>query len=540
MKMLRILMMLWAAQLLHASYAQGEEARFALVLANGDYPASIGKLTNVYQDAEVMAQSLEATGFDVTTIIDADKDTLMTAFLKFTSAVSDAKNSDDQVVIFVYASMHGAVTQVAGRDRNFLLPAHESIATPIELVVKGVEVQTIIDSLMATGADGVIFVSDACRNELATSYSKGTKKGFVPIIQRPGLVIAYATNAGATTPDDGLFASVLSRHLILKNRKSSYIMLDAIEEVTRRRDIDSAPYLASGGLPDWFCFNGCPTANAGATDDPLRIQILQEEIDDLRAKRQVFRRLSPFLNDLTLADLQQATGSDEVSKAIYSRRDILQEADIDTAQRLSHFLGQLSVETNHFQVFGEHFSFSASTLRAVFPRSFEDEEEAQGFVGDSEGIANRVYANRLGNGDEESGDGWRYRGRGLILLTGRDNYRTVGDAIGVDLENDPDLAGEFDVALAVAATYWSTRDLNSYADANDVAKITRAIVGGYARLERRTSATAEILGLLGGPEAAAGLMDAADGDADVDNTFPSPRGFGPDEEDPDADAGEPD
>ncbi len=116
----------------------------------------------------------------------------------------------------------------------------------------------------------------------------------------------------------------------------------------------------------------------------------------------------------------------------------------------------------------------------MFRRHFRDEAEAESFARQPERIANRVYADRMGNGPEESGDGWRYRGRGFIQLTGRDNYRRIGQKIGVDLEASPDLvANDIAIALKAAAAYWDDRNVNPDADRDDLRAVTKKVNGGY-------------------------------------------------------------
>ena len=167
------------------------------------------------------------------------------------------------------------------------------------------------------------------------------------------------------------------------------------------------------------------------------------------------------------------------------RTDILARAELDTPLRLAHFLAQIAHETNGFSVLTENLNYSGNSLMRVFPRRFSDEAEAKTFAKQPERIANRIYGGRLGNGDEASGDGWRYRGRGFIGLTGRANYRALGDAIGVDIEADPDQVFDPEVSLAIAAAYWSSRGLNGRADTDDISQVTRIFNGGLLGLADR-------------------------------------------------------
>ncbi len=157
-----------------------------------------------------------------------------------------------------------------------------------------------------------------------------------------------------------------------------------------------------------------------------------------------------------------------------------------TPLRFAHFMAQIAHESAHFRAMEENLNYSGEALWRVFRKYFESPEHAEQYARQPERIANRVYANRIGNGDEASGDGWRYRGRGFIQLTGRANYREIGEKIGVELETDPDRVSQnVDVALEVAAAYWDSRKLNRLADRNDIAAVTRAVNGGYHGLDDR-------------------------------------------------------
>ena len=167
--------------------------------------------------------------------------------------------------------------------------------------------------------------------------------------------------------------------------------------------------------------------------------------------------------------------------------DILTDYEINKSpKRFCHFMAQIAHESAHFTAMEENLRYSARGLWRVFPKYFDSFEHAKDFQGQAERIANRVYANRMGNGSEESGDGWRYRGRGFIQLTGRDNYKRIGDRIKLPLETDPDLiTRDLAVAVRVAADYWDSRNLNKAADLDDLLAVTRGVNGGYNGLSDR-------------------------------------------------------
>ena len=244
---------------LFADTAYAEEKRLALLLANQDYPDHVGKLSNTHNDAKTVEDALNSIGFQVTKVLDANKPETETAITNFEVAIEQEAADGDDVVVFVYASMHGATANDGGAPRNFLLPAREDFKTPGNVIRNGIRVDELIRSLSASSAKAVVFVSDACRNELKASYSKSTTKGFVPVSASKGVVVAYATAPGSTTPDDGLFARVLARELKEDGRRASFAILESIEEVAKQRAFDGLPHMASGGLPEWFCFSECPS-----------------------------------------------------------------------------------------------------------------------------------------------------------------------------------------------------------------------------------------------------------------------------------------
>jgi putative chitinase len=163
----------------------------------------------------------------------------------------------------------------------------------------------------------------------------------------------------------------------------------------------------------------------------------------------------------------------------------LEEFDIDNVARVRAFLAQMGHESNDFTRLVENMNYSAERLRAVFPKYFKTMAVAREYAHQPEKIANRVYANRLGNGPPESGDGWRFRGNGITHLTGRANHKEAGEALGVDFETHPELAREPEHMFRVAGWFWKTRGLNVLADKNQFETITRRINGGINGLDDR-------------------------------------------------------
>lgn len=159
--------------------------------------------------------------------------------------------------------------------------------------------------------------------------------------------------------------------------------------------------------------------------------------------------------------------------------------DIDTVVRAQHFFGQVLHETAGLTVMVENLNYSAARLREVWPSRFPTQESADLYAHNPEQLANRVYGGRLGN--TAAGDGWRYIGRGLLQITGRENYAIVGRELGIPLEADPLKAIDPEYALAIAACMWKLRGANEAADEDDVQKVTRRINGGLVGIvDRRT------------------------------------------------------
>lgn len=162
----------------------------------------------------------------------------------------------------------------------------------------------------------------------------------------------------------------------------------------------------------------------------------------------------------------------------------MQRFDINTPKRQAAFLAQIGEESVLLSHASENLNYSADGLLNYFHKYFS-EAEAHEFQHRPIAIANRVYANRYGNGNEASGDGWKYRGRGLVQITFRDNYKACGAALGLPLESNPDLLMQPDDAALSAAWYWNSHGCNELADVGDTVGITKKINGGLNGLDQR-------------------------------------------------------
>ncbi|MES9833846.1 MAG: glycoside hydrolase family 19 protein [Candidatus Thiodiazotropha sp. DIVDIV] len=164
--------------------------------------------------------------------------------------------------------------------------------------------------------------------------------------------------------------------------------------------------------------------------------------------------------------------------------------------RLAHFFSQVLHESGQMRFDMENLNYSAKALRAVFGKYFKTKRQAEAYARQPEKIANKVYANRMGNGSESSGDGWKYRGRGLIQLTGKNNYRAFAKWIGDDrVVDDPDLVAT-EYAVQSAVFYWDKNKLNKIADKDDVVRMTKRVNGGDNGLAHRTELLTKAKGLL--------------------------------------------
>ena len=178
--------------------------------------------------------------------------------------------------------------------------------------------------------------------------------------------------------------------------------------------------------------------------------------------------------------LTKANFNTQVAEILYPS---MKKRYIDRNEKRSAcFLATCAVESN-FTKLVENMNYSAKRLADVWPKRFKGEDGkpnslALKIANNPEAIANSVYANRMGNGPAETGDGWRFRGRGYIHLTGKDNYKRYGEYLGLDLENNPELAENKEIAAEIAAEFWYRSNLNDAADVLDLIAIRRKVNGG--------------------------------------------------------------
>jgi len=174
-----------------------------------------------------------------------------------------------------------------------------------------------------------------------------------------------------------------------------------------------------------------------------------------------------------------------VDQWYHALAEILPEYEINTPQRVAAFLAQCAHESGNFVFLKENLNYKAASLRKVFPKYFPDDATAAAYANKPEKIANRVYANRMGNGDEASGDGWRYCGRGLIQLTGKNNYTFFAGSLDIPIQEASEYLETFEGAVQSACFFWEQNKLNQWADTGDILTLTKRINGGTIGLEDR-------------------------------------------------------
>ena len=164
---------------------------------------------------------------------------------------------------------------------------------------------------------------------------------------------------------------------------------------------------------------------------------------------------------------------------------VLSKYEINTPNRVAGFLAQCGHESADFTVLKENLNYGAKGLRGVFPKYFADDATAAAYERQPEKIANRIYGGRMGNGPEASGDGYKYRGRGAIQLTGHDNYANFAKSIGKTIDETIAYLETVDGAIESACWFWKSRGLNAVCDSDDIVKMTKLINGGTIGLDDR-------------------------------------------------------
>ena len=200
---------------------------------------------------------------------------------------------------------------------------------------------------------------------------------------------------------------------------------------------------------------------------------------------------------LTLDQLKQMVKNPHIDHWYAALSQLLDDYEINTPRRIAAFIAQCAHESGNFVFIKENLNYKAASLRKVFPKYFPTDVQAAEYANKPERIANRVYANRMGHGNEASGDGYRYCGRGLIQLTGKDNYTFFAGSLSISEDDASEYLATFEGAAQSACWFWEQNNLNRLADAGDIKGLTRAINGGYIGLEDRCNHYEHALHIMG-------------------------------------------
>ncbi len=206
----------------------------------------------------------------------------------------------------------------------------------------------------------------------------------------------------------------------------------------------------------------------------------------------IYNKLNTMITPLQLKTITGISDITRLADITNSINDTLNKYQINTPLRVSHFLAQLLHESGNLVYVKENLNYSTTGLVTTFHKYFLNEAAATPYARQQDKIANHVYANRMGNGDEASGDGAKFKGRGYIQLTGRDNYAALSKDTGVDFINHPEWLEQNKYAALSAGWFWNRAKLNELADKDDVLTITKKINGGTNGLDDRKSRLAKI------------------------------------------------
>ncbi len=244
--------------------------------------------------------------------------------------------------------------------------------------------------------------------------------------------------------------------------------------------------------------NNIANPNAISVGQKIILPGIATETSTTPAPDEIKATTTPLLTAEILAEIMPLASAATIQKYVAPLNIETSKFNINSPLRIANFIAQLAHESGSFKFTVENLNYSAQALRTVFGKYFPTDELANSYARQPEKIANRVYANRMDNGNEASGDGWKFRGRGLIQLTGKYNYTQCGTGLQLDLINNPEqLADDATTAVAAACWFWDSRNLNTYADQDNIKAITKRINGGYNGLADREAYLAKAKTALG-------------------------------------------
>lgn len=197
---------------------------------------------------------------------------------------------------------------------------------------------------------------------------------------------------------------------------------------------------------------------------------------------------------ITKEKLQQFLPNNKnIDTVLPSINKMLDKYKINTKYRIAGFLSQLGHESSDLTRLSENLNYKAERLLVVFPKYFKDLATAKNYERNPQKIGNRVYGNRMGNGDETTGDGFKFHGRGGFQLTGKNNYTAFAASVNMTIDEVVEYCETMDGAIESACWFWNSNKLNDIADKNDIVLLTKRINGGTIGLDDRTSRYQKIL-----------------------------------------------
>lgn len=305
---------------LMAGAACAQEVRYALLIGNEDYPAVVGPLSLPHEDVDRIRGALLQAGFateNITVLKDATQTDINLGIADFAAKL---ERDGPESVGFFYYSGHGGSAEASGVRQNYLIPARSPITSASQLPILGVPMSAIIDSLAAAQAKAVFIVSDACRNTLPLSSSKGGEgdKGMVRMPSRSGLYIAFATADGATAPDDGAFSTALAENIVKPGLTADRAFTLALRQVANERPGNRLPFSVDGLRGD-ICFAGCDAPPPSLASDE-QVALGQALSSNDPAVLEEFLRRFPRSNSIgyvetRLASLKTAEPSEDAKIA---------------------------------------------------------------------------------------------------------------------------------------------------------------------------------------------------------------------------------
>lgn len=193
-----------------------------------------------------------------------------------------------------------------------------------------------------------------------------------------------------------------------------------------------------------------------------------------------------------LERLFESTHKATLEKYIDALNEALEKYEITTPKRIAMFMSQIGHESGGLTIVEENLNYRPERLKVIFPKYFSNVDPTE-YAHNPQKIANRVYANRMGNGNEQSGDGYKFKGRGFIQLTGHDNYASLAHALDMTIDEVVEYMLTPEGACMSACWFWSTHNLNAFADAGDCLGATKRINGGVIGLAEREEIYKEAL-----------------------------------------------